>query len=289
MQILKFREKIFKFCMKIFKILWKIFKNLKNPNFSQQKFKNFQNFFENSFFHLLAVCGHCIIISVSEFLTFLVKNSQFYLYKGYAVANIFKMQSFKGQISKVKKEVLTHTSGEIKSTEIKTKYSLFFDKQIISGGGGGGKVQTTHEHYTNFKIDKVSFRCGGDYSFDDGDEVMIYANQTNQGFYEVILLKNTTSNFIVNHFSPSNPIIAALGAFFLSGFFSWIALVIVSIFIDLFIGVDKQSTLYMIWENGVIIVALLIGLWFGKIAFQTTKDENAIFHKAYKEIQNFNG
>ena len=65
------------------------------------------------------------------------------------------MQSFKGQISKVKKEVLTHTSGEIKSTEIKTKYSLFFDKQIISGGGGGGKVQTTHEHYTNFKIDKV--------------------------------------------------------------------------------------------------------------------------------------
>ena len=54
------------------------------------------------------------------------------------------MQSFKGQISKVKKEVLTHTSGEIKPAEIKTKYSLFFDKQIISGGGGGGKVQTTH-------------------------------------------------------------------------------------------------------------------------------------------------
>ena len=205
------------------------------------------------------------------------------------MANIFKMQSFKGQISKVKKEVLTHTSGEIKSTEIKTKYSLFFDKQIISGGGGGDKVQTTHEHYTNFKIDKVSFRCGGDYSFDDGDEVMIYANQTNQGFYGVILLKNTTSNFIVNHFSPSNPIIAALGALFRFGVFSWIALVIVSILIDLFIGVDKQSTLYMIWENGMMIIALLIGLWFGKIAFQTTKDENAIFHKAYKEIQNFNG
>lgn len=204
------------------------------------------------------------------------------------MANIFKMQSFKGQISKVKKEVLTHTSGEIKPAEIKTKYS-FFGKQIISGGGGGGTVQTTHEHYTNFKIDKVSFRCGGDYNFDDEDEVMIYASQTNQGFYEVILLKNTTSNFIVNHFSPSNPIITALGAFFAFGFFSWIALVMVSILINLFIGIDKQSTLYTIWEYGVVIGALLIGLWFGKITFQTTKEENVIFHQAYKEIQNFNG
>lgn len=218
-----------------------------------------------------------------------LKNLEIHLDKGYTVANIFKMQSFKGQISKVKKEVLTHTSSEIKSTEIKTKYSLFFDKQIISGGGGGGKVQTTHEHYTNFKIDKVSFRCGGDYSFDDGDEVMIYANQTNQGFYKVILLKNATSNFTVNHFSPSNPIITALGVFIASGFFSWIALVVVSFLINLFIGVDKQSTLYMIWENGVMIAALLIGLWCGKITFQNTKEENAIFHQAYKEIQNFNG
>ena len=218
-----------------------------------------------------------------------LKNLEIHLYKGYTVANLFKMQSFKGQISKVKKEVLTHTSGEIKSAEIKTRYSLFFDRQIISGGGGGGTVQTTHEHYTNFKIDKVSFRCSGDYIFDDGDEVMIYANQTNQGFYEVILLKNATNNFTVNHFSPSNSIITALGVFITFGFLSFIALAIVSFLINLFIGVGKQSTLYMIWENGVMIVALLIGLWCGKIAFQNTKEENAIFHQAYKEIQNFNG
>ena len=53
MQILKSREKI-----QIFhKFFSTLAKNLKNSNFSQQKFKNFQNFFENSFFHLLAVGG----------------------------------------------------------------------------------------------------------------------------------------------------------------------------------------------------------------------------------------
>ena len=58
MQILKSREKI-----QIFhKFVSTLAKNSKNSNFSQQKFKNFQNFFKNSFFHLLAVGGGGIVL-----------------------------------------------------------------------------------------------------------------------------------------------------------------------------------------------------------------------------------
>ena len=202
------------------------------------------------------------------------------------MADLFDMQCFKGQISKVKKEVLTHTSGEVKATEIKTKYS-FFGKQIISGSGGGGTISTTHEHYTNFKLDKASFRCAGDYNFDEGDEVMLYASPTAQGFYEVVLLKNASSNFVVANFAKSSPTTTAVKAFFGVGFMAWIALAIVSFVLNLFIG--AEGTAYKVWESGVIVAAALAGLWFGKLGFQNSKQENAIFDEAYNEIVKFNG
>ena len=77
---LNFSQIFFNPCKKFKKNLKEIQKNSKknlkiqifrNKNSKIPKnFKNFQIFFENSFFHLLAVGGHCII-SVSEFLTFL--------------------------------------------------------------------------------------------------------------------------------------------------------------------------------------------------------------------------
>lgn len=202
------------------------------------------------------------------------------------MANLFDMQAFKGQISKVKKEVLTHTSGEVEATKIKTNYSLTFGK-TISGNGGGGKITTTHEHYTNFKIDKTSFRCAGDYNFDEGDEVMLYASETNQGFYEVLLLKNASSNFVVTNFAKSSPTATAVKSFFAVGIIAWIVLAIVSFILNLFIGAD--GTAYKVWEIGVVVVAALAGLFFGKFVFQSTRQENAIFDEAYKEIIKYNG
>lgn len=104
------------------------------------------------------------------------------------MAKLSKFELFKGTINSVKKEVLTHTSGE---TNIET--DIFTGKV-----SGGGNVETYHEHYTDFKIENQRFRCWGDYIFEDGDKVVLYASATNQGFYKVETCKNFTRNFVVN-------------------------------------------------------------------------------------------
>lgn len=100
------------------------------------------------------------------------------------------MELFKGTISEVKKEILTHTSGV---TRISTKDRLFGGKDVV----GSGSVETKHEHYTDFLLDGKAFRCHGDYIFKDGDEVVLYAEQSNQGFCKVVILKNFTHNFVI--------------------------------------------------------------------------------------------
>lgn len=72
------------------------------------------------------------------------------------------------------------------------------------GGGGGGKITTTHEHYTDFEIDGVAFRCYGDLTFKDGDKVRLYGVKTNKGYYYVVLLQNFTRGFYVGE-RPANP------------------------------------------------------------------------------------
>ena len=200
------------------------------------------------------------------------------------------LELFKGKISKVKKEVLTHTSGEIEKSDIKikTSYSLTFGKSI-SGKGGGGKITTTHEHYTNFKIDKTSFRCAGDYNFDEGDEVMLYASETNQGFYEVLLLKNASSNFVVENYLPSTPILSGAGGIFGAGFGFIVVVKIISFIVSLIMGIDRQSTAYELWDTCVIVVGVIIGFFVGKYLYKNSKKENTIFDEAYKEIIKYNG
>ena len=201
------------------------------------------------------------------------------------MANLFDMQAFKGQISKVKKEVLTHTSGEVEATKIKTNYSLTFGK-TISGKGGGGKITTTHEHYTNFKIDKTSFRCAGDYNFDEGDEVMLYASETNQGFYRVVFLKNASRNFIVSPQAPSHPIFSAILCICFWGFLTWIALVASSI-LDFLIGFDEQKLSF--YETIIIVIGVCCGILFTFLGFKFAKTQRSNFNEVYDEIIKYNG
>lgn len=109
------------------------------------------------------------------------------------------MKRFGGIISNCKKEVLTHTSG---STTIESKRNLilFWDMRVE----GGGKVETTHEHYTDFEIDDKVFRCYGDFMFKDGDKVSLYATESSKGYYRVEWIKNFTRDFSVGK-KPANP------------------------------------------------------------------------------------
>ncbi|TQR59074.1 hypothetical protein [Campylobacter troglodytis] len=206
------------------------------------------------------------------------------------MANLFDMQAFKGQISKVKKEVLTHTSGEIEKSDIKidAKYSFLWQKVITTGkgGGGGGKITTTHEHYTNFNIDKTSFRCAGDYNFEDGDEVMLYANETNQGFYRVVFLKNASRNFIVSPQAPSHPIFSAILCICFWGFLTWIALVASSI-LDFLIGFDEQKLSF--YETIIIVIGVCCGILFTFLGFKFAKTQRSNFNEVYDEIIKYNG
>ena len=65
------------------------------------------------------------------------------------------------------------------------------------GGGGSGSITTTHEHYTDFDIDGVAFRCYGDFVFKDGDKVKLYGVKTDKGYYYVVLIQNFTRDFYV--------------------------------------------------------------------------------------------
>lgn len=72
------------------------------------------------------------------------------------------------------------------------------------GGGGSGSITTTHEHYTDFEIDGVAFRCYGDLTFKDGDKVRLYGVKTDKGYYYVVLIQNFTRDFYAGE-EPANP------------------------------------------------------------------------------------
>ena len=70
-------------------------------------------------------------------------------------------------------------------------------KAEVAEGGGSIEINTTHEHYTDFEIDGVAFRCYGDLVFKDGDNVRLYAYKSSKGYYRVALIKNFTRDFYV--------------------------------------------------------------------------------------------
>ena len=71
-------------------------------------------------------------------------------------------------------------------------------------GGGSIEINTTHEHYTDFEIDGVAFRCYGDLVFKDGDKVRLYAYKSDKGYYQIVLIKNFTRDFYVGP-KPQKP------------------------------------------------------------------------------------
>lgn len=109
------------------------------------------------------------------------------------------MERFEGVISNCKKEVLTHTHGNT-TIESKRNWILFWDMRVE----GGGRVETTHEHYTDFEINDKVFRCYGDFMFKDGDKVSLYAVESSKGYYRVEWIKNFTRDFCVGE-SPIKP------------------------------------------------------------------------------------
>ena len=210
------------------------------------------------------------------------------------------LELFKGKISKVKKEVLTHTSGEIEKSDIKikTNYSLTFGKSISGkGGGGGGKIETTHEHYTDFNIDQTAFRCWGDYMFQDGDSVVLQGYPTNQGFYEIEFLRNATRNFTIGKLAgpiKPSPIFLSIVICLLASLGVWLLLLLGSFVASLFIDISKETTAYAVWENVRIVLAVLFGLWAGKKEYQAQKAkipsfeaEKIAFEKLKKEIEEY--
>ena len=126
------------------------------------------------------------------------------------------MQIFKGKISNVNKQVLSHTSG---STSVST--GAFTGKV-----SGSGSVETHHEHYAEFELDGKVFRCDGDYMFKDGDSVALGAYDNGQGFWQVKILKNATRNFYFSHLRKrialGGFIGGLFGGFFGFGFLFWV-------------------------------------------------------------------
>ncbi len=102
------------------------------------------------------------------------------------------MEFFSGVVSNYKKEVLSTTTGNIDG-KIKTGFTLNLDREV--SGKIGGKINTTHNHYVTFNIGDIAFRLYGDFTFNDGDEISVCANNTFQGHYDVLGFVNFTKQF----------------------------------------------------------------------------------------------
>lgn len=139
------------------------------------------------------------------------------------------MEVFKGKISNIRQQVLSHTSG---NTSISTN-------AFTGNVSGSGSVQTHQEHYTDFELDGKVFRCDGNYMFKEGDSVALGAYDNGQGFWQVRILKNATRNFYFSHLRKRMPIggfIRGLfGGFFGSGIVVWLILWI----LDKIVGFSK--------------------------------------------------
>ena len=193
------------------------------------------------------------------------------------------MQIFKGKISNVNKQVLSHTSGGSVWT-------------TASGEVKGTSVYTHHEHYTDFELDGRVFRCYGDYIFRNGDSVAFVATQTNQGFYLIRMLKNVTSNFYFSEFKKRFPLFVFLKKF-LSIFI--ISAIIVAFTSDaLYNAIMTQFDLSFGFGIGLYrvdfgllltIIAAIVGFLVGAFAYRKVSKERKIISYCEKEIKGYMG
>lgn len=178
---------------------------------------------------------------------------------------MFDLEAFEGKICNVRKERLTHTSGTIEPVNIKTSRSAIIVGDVnISGSGGGGSINTVHFYYTDFDIGDQSFRCEGDYTFKDGDTVVLYAYLTNQGFYQIEALKNLSRDFYaIKLKKPENPIWFMIKYIFASlvalpamcGLFG--VLIFVVLFVFRVVSEKSRDTFI---DVGIVITIILVGL-----------------------------
>lgn len=93
----------------------------------------------------------------------------------------------RGKVSNYRKEVVSHTSGEISVSGVRSLPSGH-----IEGGGGGGSISTTHYHTMYFDIGNKSFAWSGNNPISDGDEVALCSTPMANGYNQVECLKNIT-------------------------------------------------------------------------------------------------
>lgn len=93
----------------------------------------------------------------------------------------------KGKVSNYRKEVVSHTSGEISISGVRSLPSGH-----IEGGGGGGSISTTHYHTVYFDIGNKSFAWSGNNPLSNGDEVALCSTPMANGYNQVECLKNIT-------------------------------------------------------------------------------------------------
>lgn len=164
------------------------------------------------------------------------------------------MATFEGTISNCKKEVLTHTSGNVNISTGK----------FTGVTGGGGNITTSHQHYTDFEIGNDAFRCYGDLVFKDGDSVRLYAYKTNNGYYYVTYIENFTRDFCKASSEADNPpksmFEAIMKGFFLNIKGILITSAIITGFLWHFFKLSNLATM-AIWI-GISVICVLCNIWY---------------------------
>ena len=203
------------------------------------------------------------------------------------MAKLSNLELFKGKISDVKREILTHTSG---STSIST--NPFTDRV-----SGSGSVETHHQYYTEFELCGTQFRFDGDFTFKDGDEVALYAERTGKGFCKVKILKNATRNFFDNEVEKeSHQIFAFIGGFF-GGYVGGLFIIfIIGLIASFVLGVDlKELTPAGSKADRLLTIATfcvvcpILGLLGSFTEYKKRKAERAKFAAMIAEIQSYKG
>ncbi len=94
---------------------------------------------------------------------------------------------FKGKVSNCRNELMSHTSGSFKTSNVNT-----LPGGTISGGGGSGSISTIHIHFTYFDMGNKSFVLQSNNPLSNGDEVVVYVESAPNGYHNVVSLKNLT-------------------------------------------------------------------------------------------------
>lgn len=163
------------------------------------------------------------------------------------------MATFEGTISNCKKEVLTHTSGNVN-----------ISTGNFTGVTGGGNITTSHQHYTDFEIDDNVFRCYGNLIFKDGDRVKLYAYKTNNGYYYVTYIENFTRDFCQASSKADNPPKSMFGAISKGIFLNLKGILIASTiitFLVLYFFNPPNFVTVATWI-GISVVCILVNIWY---------------------------